>query len=315
MMALASVSLVSSLMLRAQDSITIKDPAEFNTYDMACGNCASHPEQTSSTILGKASAPGLESFLTAYPQSIVKKAVLDLLLDKYYNPAPAGLGDSDKALGAASRLRELDPSNLKAILYSVFIKKGQCAKNPQDVATCDDAAALARKGLAAPKPADVDAAAWKNQTGGSYPVFHSAIAFDDAAAHKDFKGAIDEYTQELQLYTEDQSSKNGLQDTLLLATAYAQPGPAKDLQKAVWFFARVWNFVPAGYKPKIETQPEYYYNKFHGNLTGLDEVKAKAALTTFPSDWVLKPAETPAEKIHDLILTTHDLPSLNLGDM
>ena len=35
MMALASTSLVSSPMLRAQDSITIKDPAEYNTYQMA----------------------------------------------------------------------------------------------------------------------------------------------------------------------------------------------------------------------------------------------------------------------------------------
>jgi hypothetical protein len=34
-LALASVSLVSAPMLRAQDSIVIKDPAEFNTYQMA----------------------------------------------------------------------------------------------------------------------------------------------------------------------------------------------------------------------------------------------------------------------------------------
>jgi hypothetical protein len=311
MMALASLSLVSSPMLRAQDSTLAA--AEYNAYDMACGNCASHPEQDQGTILNKASAPALESFLTAYPQSAVKKAALELLLDKYYNPAPAGLGDSDKALGAASRILQIEPNNLKAILYSVIIKKAQGAKT-QDAATLDDAAALARKGLLAPKPAAVADADWKSQTGLAYPNFHSAIAFDDAAAHKDFKGAIDEYTQELQLYTEDQSSKNGLQDTLLLAQAYSQPGPAKDLVKAVWFYARVWNFVPAGYKPKIETQLKYYYNKFHGNLDGLDDVKAKSALTTFPSDFVIKPAETPAEKIHDLILTTPDLRVLNLGD-
>ena len=34
-MALASISLVLAPMLRAQDSITIKDPAEFNSYQMA----------------------------------------------------------------------------------------------------------------------------------------------------------------------------------------------------------------------------------------------------------------------------------------
>jgi tetratricopeptide (TPR) repeat protein len=303
MLALASLSPVSSPMLRAQDStITIKDPAEFNTYQMAV---------TQSNPTAKASA--LESFLQTYPQSVVKGDVLDRLLDAYYPPAPQGLGDGDKALSAATRLLQLNPNNLKAILYSVFIKKSQCAKT-MDVQTCDDAAALSRKGLLVPKPSTIPDTDWKAQTGGSYPVFHSAIAFDDAAAHKDFKGAIDEYTQELMLYTDDQAKSSGLQDTLLLAQAYSQPGPTKDLTKAIWFYARVWNFVPAGYKANIEKQLDYYYTKFHGNLDGLGDVKAKAALTTFPSDFVLKPAETPQEKIHDLIVATPDLQVLNLGD-
>jgi len=304
MMALASVSLVSSPMLRAQDStITIKDPAEFNTYQTAIAQ--SDP---------KAKAAAFEGFLAAYPQSVVKNDVLDRLLNTYYNPAPQGVGDPDKALSAASRLLQADPNNLEAILYSVIIKKNRCAKPPVDVQTCDDAAALARKGLTVPKPAGVADDAWKSQTGLAFPNFHSAIAFDDAAAHKDFKGAIEEYTAELMLYSDAQSQSNGLQDTLLLAQAYSQPGPSKDLPKAVWFFARVWDFVPAKFKPGIETQLEYYYKKFHGDLSGLDDVKAKAALTTFPSDFVLKPAPTPAERIHDLILTTPDLRVLNLGD-
>jgi hypothetical protein len=312
MMALVSVSLVSSPVLRAQDSTAIPT-AEYNAYDMACGGCAHNPDQDQATTLAKSSAPALESFLTTYPQSVIKKSVLDLLLDKYYNPAPAGLGDPDKALGAASRILQMDANNLKAILYSVFIKKDKCTKT-QDVQTCDDAAALARKGLLAPKPSGVTDAAWKLQTSQAYPKFHSAIAFDDAAAHKDFKGAIEEYTAELMLYTDDQAKSDGLQDTNLLAMAYSQPGPSKDLVKAIWFYARVWDFAPAKYKPGVATQLEYYYKKFHGNLDGLDDIKAKAALTTFPGDVVIKPAPTPAEKIHDLIVATPDLRVLNLGD-
>jgi tetratricopeptide (TPR) repeat protein len=308
-MALASVSLVSSLMLRAQDSITIKDPAEFNNYQLAIGQ---------SNAASRASA--LESFLTAYPQSVVKNDVLDRLLNTYYNPAPQGTGEADKALSAASRLLQVDPNNLEAILYSVIIKKGQCTKsvNPKtgvsgDPQTCDDAASLARKGLLTPKPAGVADADWKSQTGLAFPNFHSAIAADDAYSKKDFKSAVDEYTQELMLYTDDQAKHAGLMDTYLLAQDYTQPD-AKDLVKAVWFYARVWNFVPAQSKPNIEKQLEYWYNKFHGNLDGLDDVKAKAALTTFPSGFVLKPAPTPAEKIHDLIVATPDLRVLNLGD-
>jgi hypothetical protein len=105
-----------------------------------------------------------------------------------------------------------------------------------------------------------------------------------------------------------------LQDTLLLAQAYTQPG-AKDLVKAIWFYARGWNFVPASYKPTVEKSLEYYYAKYHGNLKGLDEVKSQAALTTFPpATLAIAPAPTPAEKIHDLLATTPDLKTLALAD-
>jgi hypothetical protein len=309
MMALASLGIYCAPMLRAQDStITIKDPAEYNSYNSAIG--LTDP---------KAKASALESFLTNYPQSVVKKAVLDILIDTYYTPpAQGGLGDQDKALSAASRLLQVDPNYLKAILYSVFIKKNQCGKT-QDVQTCDDAATLARKGLIAPKPDGVSDKDWKTQTGGSYPVFHSAIAFDDAVARKDFKGAIDEYTKELMLYTDDQTKSVGLQDTLLLAQAYAQPDPSDtakaSLVKAIWFYARVWNFVPAGYKATIEKSLDYYYKKYHGDLKGLDDIKAQAALTTFPPGTLkIEAAPTPAELAHKAVVETPNLGAMNLGD-
>src|ERR1035441_6252770 len=98
-MALASLSLVPAPTLRAQDSITIKDPAEFNSYQMA--TTQSDP---------KAKAAALETFLTQYPQSIVKKAVLDMLVDTYQ-----GIGDADHVLSAANRMLQVDPANMKAI--------------------------------------------------------------------------------------------------------------------------------------------------------------------------------------------------------
>ena len=298
-MALASLSLFTAPMLRAQDStITIKDPAEYNTYTNAIGQ--SDP---------KAKAAALESFLTAYPQSVVKAAVLDVLIDTYQ-----GLQDADKTLSAASRLLQVDPNNMKAIFISVILKKGQCGRT-SDAQTCDDAAALARKGLLAPKPAGTSADDWKKLTAGTYPAFHSAIAFDLAVSKKDFKGAVAEYTAELMLFTDAQTQQGlGLQDTLLLAKAYSQPG-ALDLAKSIWFYARAWNFAPAGFKPTIEKSLEYYYRKFHGDLSGLDDIKAQAALTTFPPGGSpqIKPAKTPAEFAHDA-LVGGDPAKLNLGD-
>jgi hypothetical protein len=277
-------------MLLAQQGPTIQihDVAEFNAYQNAIG-------QSDPT----AKAAALENFLQFYPQSVAKSSVLDMLIDTYNN-----LRDADKELSAASRLLQEEPNNLKAILYSVFIKKGQCGKSG-DAQTCDDAAALARKGLFAPQPADVSDADWKKQTGGSYPIFHSAIAFDDAISKKDYQAAIAEYTAELMLYTDTQTQSGpGLQDTINLAKAYSQPG-AQDLVKAVWFYARAWDFVPAGYKPIIEKSLEYYYMKYHGDLNGLDNIKSQAALTTFPpGTQKIEASATQTEQNRDLIPNT-----------
>jgi len=246
LMALVSVSLVIAPVLRAQDSgtIQIKDPAEFNAYQNAY-------TQTDP----KAKAAALETFLTTYPQSVVKKAVLDMLLDTYQ-----GLNDQDNMLKIATQELQLDSTNPRAIFVSVYVKKVQCGKN-QDAQTCDDAAILAQKGLTIQKPASTSADDWKKLTGVAFPIYHSAIAADDYISKKDFKAAEDEYKKELMLYTDDQSKSTGLPDTLLLAQAYSLPGPGQDLIQAIWFYARVWDFAPPAYKTAIEPKLEYYYKK------------------------------------------------------
>jgi len=348
-MALASLSLVLAPALRAQDNsgtIQIKDPAEFNAYQMA--TTQSDP---------KAKAAALEDFLTHYPQSVVKNAVLDLLIDTYQ-----AVGDPDKTVGAATRLLQIDPNNFKAIVISVYVKKGQCAKSidpktgkSSDQQTCDDMAALASKGLTAPKPAATSADDWKKQTDTAFPIFHSALALD-AAAKGDYKTAIDEYKAELNLYTPDQSKSVGLVDSLQLADDYtkqalvdasaqraaenqaktvaADPAAtpdakaaaaaaakaAKDLTgsdyvNAVWFYSRVWDFAPPQYKTQIEPKDEYYFKKYHGSLDGLDAIKQQAQATTFPPTTLhIDPAKSAAEQIHDLIASTPDLNTLALAD-
>jgi hypothetical protein len=301
LVALASISLVSTPMLRAQDSnqITIKDPAEYNAYQMAITQ--SDP---------KAKAAALESFLTTYPQSVVKSAVLDNLVDTYQQT-----GDQDKQLNAATRLLQVDPNSLKAILYSVIIKKQQGGKTG-DAQTLDDAAALAQKGLTAPKPAATSDDDWKKLTHAAFPIFHSAIALDYAVSKKDYKNAQDEYVAELKLYSDDESKSGaGLIDSLQLAQAYAQPGAAVNLVQAVWFFARVWDLAPAAYKAQIEPKLEYYYKKYHGSLDGLDAIKTQAQASTFPPGTLaITAAKSPAEQIHDLIAATPDLNTLALAD-
>jgi TonB family protein len=156
---IAVALLISATVLLAQDTVSISDPAEFGAYSAAVSQ--NDP---------KTKAAGLERFLTMYPQSVVKKVVLDTLLDTY-----TSTGDSARALNTAARLLQTDPNNMKAIYVSVFIKKTQCEKN-QDAQSCNDAAALAQKGLVSTKGAGVSDADWERQAAAAYPLFRSAIA-------------------------------------------------------------------------------------------------------------------------------------------
>jgi hypothetical protein len=308
-MALASIILVPAPTLRAQNtggSISIKDPTEFAAYSQA----TSQPDP-------KVMAPALESFLTAYPQSLAKQDVLTRLVGAYQQ-----LGDADHLLSAATKLLQVDPNNMMAILLSVSVKTAQCKKvqDPKtgfatDPQPCDDAAALAQKGLTAPQGAATSADDWKKQTAVAYPIFDSSIALDDAVGKKDFKAAIDEYKKELALYDPAQTTTGpGLVDTLNLAEAYVKLAPP-DAVNAVWFYARVVNFAPGNFKAQIEKKLDYWYNKYHGGLDGLDAIKAQAAATLFPpGTYVPTPAATPQEKIHAILAATTDLGSLALAD-
>ena len=303
-MALASVNLVSSPLLRAQD-LSIKDPSEYNAYSMA--STQADPAKK---------AQGLEDFLTKYPQSVAKNVVLNLLVDTYQQT-----NQPDKALDAATKLLQVEPSNMKALYLSVAIKNGQCKKVldakgfATDPAPCDDAASLAQKGLTAAKPAGTSDDDWKKMTDASYPVFDSAIAFDEVVSKKDFKAAVDEYRKELMLFPADQTkSGTGLVDSLNLAETYVKLSPP-DMVNAVWFYARAVDFAPAGYKPVIEKKLDYWYNKYHGSLDGLDAIKAQAQATLFPPGTLnIPPADTPAEKIHKILASTPDLNTLALAD-
>src|SRR5579863_9627919 len=172
-----------------------------------------------------------------YRQSVAKTLVLAALLD-----AAQQSGQPDKVVDYAGKLLQVDPNNIKAILYSVMIKKQQCGQK-SDPATCDDAAGLAQKGLQAPKPPETSAEDFQKMTSVAYPIFHSAIALDDALSKKDWKGAQQEYTAELTLLSDDQAKTQGLPDSLALAQAYIQPGQTQDLPRACYMYARVWDFA------------------------------------------------------------------------
>ena len=183
-----SVPLVYGQAAAPSGQITIKDPAEYNDYTNAVGQ---------STPAAKAAA--IETFLTKYPNSVVKNDLLEVLMATYQQT-----GDMAKTLSTADRLLASDPGNLRALAISVYIEKSQAATKttPADAQPIlDKAAAQAQTGLSATKSGNMSDADFQKLKAATAPIFDSAIAQDDENK-KDFAGAIAAFTNELKAYTD-----------------------------------------------------------------------------------------------------------------
>jgi hypothetical protein len=287
-------------------SITIKDPAEYNAYTNAVG-------QSSPT----AKAAAIEAFLTQYPGSPVEKDLLVQLVNAYQQS-----NDTPKTVDAARRLLKVDPTNLRALTFIVYVEKQQANGNAQQL---DDAASLAQKGLASPKPAEMSDADYTKLKGVATPIFESTIAADDAAKN-DYKDAITAYQAELKSYTDPAQTQTGpgLLDTYLLGQAYLKLTPP-DVVNAIWYLTRAAQFAQGASKDQIEKAAEYWYEKYHdqpANMTaldGYDQIKTLAQANLFPpADYKPVPAPpppSPADQAHAaLVAVNMDASKLSLSD-
>lgn len=281
-----------------QGQITIKDPAEYNAYTNAIGQ---------STPAAKAAA--IESFLQQYPNSVVKTQMLEQLVSAYQ-----ATGDTAKTYDAAKRLLAVEPNNLRALTFVVYVDKAQANG---DQAKLDEAATLARQGLAAPKPADMSQADFDKLKSVATPIFYSAIAAADLAK-KDYKAEIADITAELKAIPPEQTTQQpSLADTYYLGTAYVQENP-KDLVNGIWFLARAAQYLPEPYKDQAEKAAEYWYNQYHGSMDGFDQIKQLAHDNVFPPDSYKPtpkpPPPSPQELAHNAVTSTADLSKLALTD-
>ena len=195
---------------------------------------------------------------------------------------------------AVGRSAEAGQTSLESLLASVTFYKERCT--PKDAASCSMAADLARKGLALNRPDQTSDADWQKAVHEAFPVFYSAIALDDVNSKFDNRGAEQQYAEELKLLSDEESRTRGLDDTLELARAYGRPGNAQDLLKAVWFFARAWDFSAPSEQAKIEPALIYFYKKQRNSnsLDGLDDVKRQAKGSVFPpQSFVIAPVPPP----------------------
>jgi hypothetical protein len=309
LLALASIFPGSVSMVYGQGAqsgqITIKDPAEYNAYTNAVGQ---------STPAAKAAA--IETFLTTYPNSVVKNDLLEVLMASYQQA-----GDMTKTLSTADRLLAVDPGNLRALFIEVYTEETQAhaKSSPADAQPLlDKAAGQAQTGLNAPKPASMSDADYQKLKVATTPFFNGAIAQDDANK-KDFTGAIAAFTSELKSYTDPSLTQSGpgLNDTYLLGQAYAQQTPP-DLKSATWFLTRAAQFAPPQAKPQIEKAAEYFYNKYHGSMDGYPAIQTLAQANLFPpaeyNPTPAPPPPSPADLAAQTVASTPDLKTLSLSD-
>ncbi|MGA7317025.1 MAG: hypothetical protein WBX22_23990 [Silvibacterium sp.] len=304
-LALASSALCLPSMVLAQDQgsqssqITIKDPAEYNAYTSAIGQSAP-----------AAKAAAIEAFLQQYPNSVVKAEMLEQLVGAYQ-----ATGDTAKTYDAAKRLLQVDPNNLRALIFVVYVEKQQAQG---DQAKLDEAAALAQRGQSATKPASMSDADFQKLKDLAAPIFGNVIGADDVAK-KDYKDAITAYTAELHAAKDPAQTTQGLSlaDTYALGNAYVQEDP-KDLVSGIWFLTRAAQYLQEPYKSNVEKAAEYWYKKYHGNMDGFEQIKQLAHDNVFPpasyQPVAAPPPPSPKDLAHNALASTPDPSKLNLSD-
>lgn len=280
--------------------ITIKDPAEYNAYTSAIGQA---------TPAAKAQA--IESFLQTYPNSVVKGEMLEQLVGAYQ-----ATGDTAKTYDAAKRLLQVDPNNLRALIFVVYVSKQQANG---DQAKLDEAAALAQRGENATKPANMSDADFQKLKEVSGPIFGDVIGADDIGK-KDYKDAITNYQAELHAVKDPTQTTKGLllADTYALGNAYVQQDP-KDLVNGIWYLTRAAQYLAEPYKTNVEQAAEYWYKKYHGSMDGFDQIKQLAHDNLFPPDSYkpvpAPPPPSPQQLAHNAVASTPDLDKgLSLAD-
>ncbi len=273
----------------------IKDPVEYNAY-MSAANQKDSAAQIS----------GFEAFLAQYPNSVMKVAALQTLMQAYQQA-----GNQAKTIDAATKLVAADPTNERALFLLAYFDRlkaqGGDANAAQDLADAKKYGQMGLDGL--PKFAkpdgmsDADFQKMKDQMTG---VFNAAIGLaaltgkDYDTARKDLRIAVD-------------SSPDFQKDFSVvwpLALAYAGPTPpdpklTPDPINAIWFAARASTLAPPQAQAGIEKYARSLYVKYHAGDDGWTDVLAQAkANPVQPAGFTIKPAPTPPEQAHAMAIAT-----------
>jgi hypothetical protein len=273
----------------------IKDPAEYNAYVGAI-------QQKDPA----AQISGLEAFMTQYPNSVMKVAALQTLMQDYQQT-----NNQQKTIDTATKLVAADPCNVRAMALLAFFDRLKAqGGDPNAKQDLVDAKKYAQMGLDClpkfTKPDGTSDADFQKMKGQMTGIFNAAVGIaaltdkDYDTARKALRSAVDS----------SPDSQKDFSVVYPLALAYAGPTPADpkltpDPINAIWFAARASTVAPnAQYQGQIEKYAKGQYVKYHGGEDGWTDVLAQAkASPAQPTNFAIKPAPSPAEQVHALVTT------------
>jgi hypothetical protein len=280
----------------AAQAPVIKDPAEYNAYVGAI-------QQKDPA----AQISGLEAFMTQYPNSVMKTAALQTLMQDYQQT-----NNQQKTIDTATKLVAVDTCNVRALALLAYIDRlkaqGGDANAKQDLV---DAKKYGQMGMDClpkfTKPDGTSDADFQKMKGQMTGIFNAAIGIA-ALTDKDYA------TARTALRAAADSSPDSQKDFSVvypLALAYAGPTPADpnvpaDPLNGIWFAARASSVAPnAQYQTQIEKYAKNQYMKYHGGDDGWTDVLAQAkANPDPPAGFAIKPAPSPAEQAHNMVAGT-----------
>jgi len=253
----------------------IKDPAEYNAYVAAV-----QQKDPSAKI------SGLEAFTTQYPNSVMKNQALELLMGAYQQT-----NNSKKTMETAAKVVAGNPCNMRALALLAFYNR-MLAQNGDPSANLADGKKYAEQGQGCwPKITDPEVTKMKPQMD---LIFGSAIGIADYQA-KDYAGAATALKPVVDANPTDFSV------VYPLALAYLNQTPP-DYQNGIWFAAWAAAVAPAQNQAGIEKYARSQYIKFHAGDDGWAELLAAAKANG--QQMPIKPAPTPAEQAHDMVVKT-----------
>jgi tetratricopeptide (TPR) repeat protein len=255
----------------------IKDPAEYNAYV-----AATQQKDNNAKI------SGLEAFLTQYPNSVMKNQALEILMGAYQ-----ATNNVKKTMETANKLVAVDPCNERALaLLAYFDRVLAQNQDPNAKQLLVDGKKSSEQGLDCfSKVTDPEIVKMKPQM---TAIFQAEIGIADMQ-DKDNAGAV------TALKIAVDSNPNDFSVVWPLALAYLGQTPP-DYQNGIWFAARAAAVAPAAAGPQIEKYARGQYVKFHAGDDGWSDVLAAAKANS--AQVPIKPAPTPAEQAHNMVVQT-----------